>query len=265
MRLSEISKKEFKGRLSGSVKTCPGCKGKGHRADHDEPSDDEYCAVCAGTGKVATKGTSKCPDCKGIGHYADSDEPMDDEYCYTCAGTGEVGPNMIPKYNPNLDPDMEPPPDPAYLKAQQAARANQPELSKGEKAFKDEFGPLTHMDPNKLDAGRGKQVLTQDQKWLYKRWYRQIMMYGKPKGFKIQSSSISFGDDPAILKVGFYTTRRKATNRQLLAEIKRWMIASDIPRPDLRTKINNHSGTRYINLRYSNTFNSGLDLSKTKF
>ena len=122
MRLDEISKKEFKGKLAGTVKTCPGCKGKGHRADHDEPSDDEYCAVCAGTGKVATKGTSKCPDCKGRGHYADDDEPMDDEYCYTCAGTGEIGPGGIPKYNPGLDPDMEPPPDPDYLKAQKAER-----------------------------------------------------------------------------------------------------------------------------------------------
>jgi len=125
MRLNEISKKEFKGRLSGGVKTCPGCKGKGHRADHDEPMDDEYCAVCAGTGKVATKGTKECPDCKGKGHYADDDEPMDDEYCYTCAGTGEVGPDGIPKYNPGLDPDMEPPPDPDYLKRQKKEREEQ--------------------------------------------------------------------------------------------------------------------------------------------
>jgi len=109
MRLTEITKKEFKGRLAGNVKTCPECKGKGHYSEFDEPSDDEFCAVCAGTGKVATKATGDCPDCKGVGHYADDDEPMDDEWCYTCAGTGKVGPGGIPLFNPNLDSDTPPP------------------------------------------------------------------------------------------------------------------------------------------------------------
>ena len=260
MRLTEISKKEFKGRLAGNVKTCPGCKGKGHRADHDEPSDDEYCAVCAGTGKVATKGTSECPDCKGRGHYADDDEPMDDEYCYTCAGTGEIGPGGIPKYNPGLDPDMEPPPDPDYLKARKAERDNQPEPSEDEKAFKDKFGPLAHMSPNDLVYGKG---LTQDQKWMYKRFYRTVAMYDVPKGFKMQSSSVR-GDDANILKVGFYTNLRKPTNRQLLAAIKQWMVKYDVPLPSKR-RINKIERSRYIALLYDDTFDSGLDLSKTKF
>ncbi len=260
MKLSEISKAEFKGKLSGKVKTCPACKGKGHRAGDSEPSDDDFCAVCAGTGQVATQALKDCPDCEGVGHYADGDEPMDDEWCYTCAGTGEVGPGGMPLFNPDIDGDMTPPPDPAYLKAQQTARANQPELSTGEQAFKDKFGPLTHMSPNDLFDGKR---LTQDQKWAYKRFYRTVAQFDVPKGFKMQSAAVR-GDDTAILKVGFYTDVRKATNRQLLAAIKQWMVKSDMPLPSKR-RIAKHGQSRYIALLYDETFDSGLDLSKTKF
>ena len=100
---------------AGNIKKCGNCKGVGHFGD-DEPSDDDYCVICAGTGKVAMKANKQCSSCNGKGHtsdeegHADKVEISDDDYCYECAGTGKVTDKGIPQFNKGLDGNLTPPP-----------------------------------------------------------------------------------------------------------------------------------------------------------
>ena len=102
--------KNGKPKGKGNIRTCGNCGGRGHFGD-DDPSDDEFCIICAGTGKVAMNGTKYCSSCDGYGHFADGDDEIsDDEYCFNCAGPGLVA-GKYPEFNPKLDGTLEPPPE----------------------------------------------------------------------------------------------------------------------------------------------------------